>query len=111
MFADVDNDAELARHEVFGPVVAFMPFKDEEDAIRLANDNEFGLAAYIESENVRRVHRLAPALEAGAVWVNGIFDIPAAAPFGGNKHSGVGRVGGIYGVREFTRPKNVYLKF
>jgi aldehyde dehydrogenase (NAD+) len=110
MFADVDNNTEIARHEVFGPVVSFIPFKDEEGAVRIANDTEFGLAAYIESENVRRAHRVAAALEAGTVWVNGIYDLPAPAPFGGNKHSGVGRVGGIYGIREFTRAKNVYLK-
>jgi aldehyde dehydrogenase (NAD+) len=110
MFADVDRNAEIARHEVFGPVVAFIPFRDEEEAVRIANDSEFGLAAYIESENVRRIHRLAPALDAGVVSVNGGFPLPASAPFGGNKHSGVGRLGGIYGVREFTRPKNVYLK-
>jgi aldehyde dehydrogenase (NAD+) len=110
MFADVNNDTEIARDEVFGPVIAFIPFRDEEEAVRMANDSPFGLAAYVESENVRRVHRLAPALDAGVVAVNGFFPLPAAAPFGGNKHSGVGRVGGIYGVREFTRPKNVYLK-
>jgi aldehyde dehydrogenase (NAD+) len=109
MFADVDNNLEIARHEVFGPVIAFIPFKDEEEALRIANDSEFALAAYIESENVRRIHRLAAALEAGVVMVNGISLHPAT-PFGGNKQSGVGRVGGIHGIREFTRPKNVYLK-
>jgi acyl-CoA reductase-like NAD-dependent aldehyde dehydrogenase len=107
--ADVDNQCEIARDEIFGPVIAFLPFKDEEEALRIANDTEFGLAAYIESENVRRVHRLAAALNAGTVWVNGFYDLPMAAPFGGNKQSGVGRVGGIHGIREFTRTKNVWL--
>jgi aldehyde dehydrogenase (NAD+) len=110
LFADVDTEAEIARHEIFGPVISMIPFKDEEDAVRIANDTEFGLAAYVESENVKRAHRLAAALESGTVWVNGLFDLPAPAPFGGNKRSGVGRVGGIYGIREFTRPKNVYLR-
>jgi aldehyde dehydrogenase (NAD+) len=110
IFADVDHNAHLARNEVFGPILAFMPFKDEEDAIRIANETEFGLAAWLESENVKRVHRVAAALEAGTVWVNGFYDLPVGAPFGGHKQSGVGRVGGIWGIREFTRPKNVWLQ-
>jgi len=111
MFADVDNRAEIAREEIFGPVIAFIPFKDDEDAVRIANDSEFGLAAYIETENLRRVHRLAPVLEAGGITVNAsFFNMCPAAPFGGNKQSGVGRIGGLAGLREFTRPKNVYLK-
>jgi acyl-CoA reductase-like NAD-dependent aldehyde dehydrogenase len=110
IFADVDRAADVYRNEIFGPVLSFVPFKDEEEAIELANDTEFGLAAYIESENVRRVHRVAAALEAGTVWANGFFDLPVGAPFGGHKQSGVGRVGGVWGIREFTRPKNVWLK-
>lgn len=111
MFADVDNNSEIARREVFGPVIAFAPFKDELEAVRIANDSEFGLAAYIETESIRRVQRIAPALEAGVVSVNGNFNLCASAPFGGNKQSGVGRIGGIHGVREFLRPKNVYVKY
>jgi acyl-CoA reductase-like NAD-dependent aldehyde dehydrogenase len=110
VFADVDHNADLARNEVFGPVLAFMPFKDEEEAIRLANDTPYGLAAWVESENVKRVHRVSAALESGTVWVNGFYDLPVGAPFGGHKQSGVGRVGGVWGIREFTRPKNVWLK-
>jgi aldehyde dehydrogenase (NAD+) len=110
IFADVDRNAHLARNEVFGPILAFLPFKDEEDALRIANDTEFGLAAWVESENVKRVHRVAKALEAGTVWVNGFYDLPVGAPFGGHKQSGVGRVGGVWGIREFTRPKNVWLQ-
>jgi aldehyde dehydrogenase (NAD+) len=110
IFADVDHNAYLARNEVFGPILAFMPFEDEEDAIRIANETEFGLAAWLESENVKRVHRVAAALEAGTVWVNGFYDLPVGAPFGGHKQSGVGRVGGVWGIREFTRPKNVWMQ-
>jgi aldehyde dehydrogenase (NAD+) len=110
VFADVHPDAYLARNEVFGPILAFMPFKDEEDALRIANDTDFGLAAWVETENVRRVHRVAAALEAGTVWVNGFFDLPVGAPFGGYKQSGVGRVGGKWGIHEFTRPKNVWMQ-
>lgn len=110
IFADVDRNAHLARNEVFGPILAFTPFKDEDEAIEIANDSEFGLAAWLESENVRRVHRVSAALEAGTVWVNGFFDLPIGAPFGGYKQSGVGRVGGIWGIREFTRTKNVWMQ-
>jgi aldehyde dehydrogenase (NAD+) len=110
IFADVDPNAYLARNEVFGPILAFTPFKDEEDAIRIANDTEFGLAGWIESQDVKRVHRVAAAMEAGTIWVNGFRDLPVGAPFGGHKQSGVGRVGGIWGIREFTRPKNVWMQ-
>jgi aldehyde dehydrogenase (NAD+) len=110
IFADVDRDADVAKNEIFGPVLSFIPFEDEAEALEMANDSDFGLAAYIESQDVRRVHRVAAALEAGTVWVNGFFDLPVGAPFGGYKQSGVGRVGGMWGIREFTRPKNVWMK-
>jgi aldehyde dehydrogenase (NAD+) len=110
IFADVDHNADLARNEVFGPILAFMPFETEEQAIRMANDTEFGLAAWIESQNVKRVHRVSAALEAGTIWVNGFYDLPVGAPFGGYKQSGIGRVGGRWGIQEFTRPKNVWIK-
>ena len=70
----------------------------------------FGLAAYIESENVKRVHRVSAALEAGTVWINGFQDLPVGAPFGGYKQSGVGHVGGKWGIHEFCRTKNVWMR-
>ena len=110
IYADVDHDSDLARNEVFGPILAFMPFEDEEEAIRLANDSPYGLAAWVESENVTRVHRVSDALEAGTVWVNGFANLPVNAPFGGYKQSGLGRVGGKWGIQEFTQTKNVWVK-
>ena len=110
IFADVDPDADVAKNEVFGPILSFIPFDDEEQAIQLANDTDYGLAAYIESENVKRVHRVSSALEAGTVWVNGFFDLPVGAPFGGYKQSGVGHVGGKWGIQEFCRTKNVWMR-
>ena len=86
-----------------------MPFKDEDEGVAKANDSVFGLAAYIESTNIRTVHRVAAKLEAGNVLVNGAGGLPTGAPFGGHKQSGVGRVGGIWGIREFLRPKNVHI--
>ena len=110
LFADVDRQSEVARSEIFGPVLSFIPFDTEEEAIEIANETEFGLAAWVQSENVRRVHRVSAALEAGTVWVNGFFDLPVGAPFGGYKQSGVGRVGGKWGIQEFTHPKNVWIQ-
>ncbi|GAA0628803.1 aldehyde dehydrogenase family protein [Sporichthya brevicatena] len=111
VFADVAPGSELAREEVFGPVIAITPFSDEEEAVRLANDTDFGLAAYIWTNDLRRAHVVADRLEAGNVWINGFLGIPAGAPFGGHKQSGYGRLGGREGVREFTRTKNVYTPF
>jgi aldehyde dehydrogenase (NAD+) len=108
VFADVAPDSELSRDEVFGPVVAVTRFTDEQDAVRLANDSEFGLAAYIWTADIRRAHSVADQLQAGNVWINGFIGIPVSVPFGGHKQSGYGRIGGREGIREFTRTKNVW---
>ncbi len=109
VFADVDNESPLAREEIFGPVLAIVPFDDDADAIRLANDNPYGLAAYIHTNDLRRAHTVAAALQAGNVAVNGSSANPISAPFGGVKQSGYGRLGGIDGIREFSRPKNIWM--
>lgn len=109
VFADVDPRSDLARNEVFGPVIAVMPFDSEEEAVALANDTEFGLAGYVFTQDVRRAHRVGRALQAGNIWINGFAGIPNAVPFGGNKASGFGRLGGIHGIREFLRPRNIWM--
>jgi aldehyde dehydrogenase (NAD+) len=109
VFADVDPQSSLGQNEVFGPVLAVTPFEDEADAVRIANDTEFGLAAYVQTNDLKRAHRVSADLVAGNVWVNGFLGIPGAAPFGGTKQSGYGRLGGVWGIREFTRPKNVWI--
>jgi aldehyde dehydrogenase (NAD+) len=109
VFADVDNTSPLARNEIFGPVQCVLPFDTEDEALALANDSPYGLAGYIHTENLRRAHRVASALESGMVWVNGGFGIPSSVPFGGVKQSGYGRIGGRKGIEEFTRPKNVWI--
>jgi acyl-CoA reductase-like NAD-dependent aldehyde dehydrogenase len=111
IFADVAPGSELAREEVFGPVTAITRFTDDDEAVRLANDTEFGLAAYIWTNDLRRAHVVADRLQAGNIWINGFLGIPAGAPFGGHKQSGYGRLGGREGIREFTRTKNVYTPF
>ena len=109
IFGDVDPASELAQDEIFGPVLAFAPFDTLQRALDLANGTRYGLAAYVHTADVRRAHRVAAGLEAGNVWVNGFYGVAPSMPFGGNKQSGHGRVGGRAGLREFTRPKNVWL--
>jgi acyl-CoA reductase-like NAD-dependent aldehyde dehydrogenase len=109
VFADVANTSQIAQNEVFGPVVAALPFDSEDEAVAMANDTAYGLAAYVQTNDLKRAHRVSAALTAGNIWVNGFFGIPAGAPFGGTKQSGYGRLGGRDGIREFTRPKNVYV--
>jgi len=109
VFVDVDRTSDLARKEVFGPVLAVLPFEDEAHAIELANDSEYGLAAFIQTSDLSRAHRVSAALEVGNVWVNGFTGIPASVPFGGVKQSGYGRLGGRAGVQEFTRSKNIWI--
>jgi aldehyde dehydrogenase (NAD+) len=111
VLADVDNRSELGREEVFGPVLAAMRFEDEDEAVALANDSEYGLAAYVHTRDVSRALRLASELEAGSVGING-GTVPGGpfAPFGGTKQSGYGKIGGLAGVLEFTRTKNVQFK-
>jgi acyl-CoA reductase-like NAD-dependent aldehyde dehydrogenase len=109
IFADVDPASALAQKEIFGPVVAIQRFSTEEEALAIANNHRYGLAAYVQTNDVKQAHRMAAALEAGTVWINGFAGVPRAIPFGGNKHSGFGRLGGRAGIAEFTRPKNVWM--
>lgn len=109
IFCDVPHQAELSQTEVFGPVLAITRFERDEDAIAMANDTAFGLAAYVWTRDLRRAHLAARQLISGNVWVNGFAGIPTSAPFGGVRASGYGRLGGRYGIREFTRPKNVWI--
>jgi acyl-CoA reductase-like NAD-dependent aldehyde dehydrogenase len=108
VFGDVDNSSPLAQEEIFGPVLAIIPFDDDE-AVRLANGTPYGLAAYIHTRDLPRAHTLAAQLQAGNVSVNGSLANPISALFGGVKRSGYGRLGGLDGLREFSRPKNVWM--
>ena len=107
VFADVDNQATVAREEIFGPVAPITTFATDEEAIRLANSTEYGLVAYVFTENTSRTIRVAEALEFGMVGINqGVVSNPSA-PFGGVKHSGFGREGGFEGIEEYLETKAV----
>jgi aldehyde dehydrogenase (NAD+) len=102
------KDSFLMRNEVFGPVLAVTPFRDEAEALALANDTEFGLAAGIWTRDVNRVHKMARALEAGTVWVNTYRALTFNSPFGGYKSSGIGRQNGIEAVQQYLQTKSVW---
>jgi acyl-CoA reductase-like NAD-dependent aldehyde dehydrogenase len=91
VFADVTPEMRIAREEVFGPFTVVMPFDTEEEALRIANDSQYGLAAAVRTNNVARAHRFAEDLEAGIIWINDHHRVDAASPWGGVKDSGTGR--------------------
>ncbi|MBS1104909.1 MAG: aldehyde dehydrogenase family protein [Deltaproteobacteria bacterium] len=106
VFANVKNDMTIAREEIFGPVLAILPYRDEEEAIRIANDTPYGLSGYVTSGNLDRARRVALRLRTGNVHLNGAGP-DFAAPFGGYKHSGNGREWGRFGFEEFLEVKAV----
>lgn len=104
VFADVNNDMRIAREEIFGPVLSIIPFDTEEEAVRIANDSDYGLAAYIQTGSANRARRVARQLRAGVVAING-QGASYGSPFGGYKHSGNGREGGVFGLDEYLEVK------
>lgn len=110
VLTDVTPDMRVCREEIFGPVVAVIPFDEEDDAVALANDTRYGLNAMLFTEGVRRAHRVAGRLRAGTVWVNCFFVRDLRAPFGGMGDSGMGREGGRYSRDFFTEAKAVVME-
>ncbi len=105
LFADVTNDMTIAREEIFGPVLIVIPFDGDEEAVRLANDNQYGLGGYVTSGSEERALAVGRQLRAGTVSINGGVTYGADAPFGGYKASGVGRQNGIEGFQQYTEVK------
>ncbi|WP_333715087.1 aldehyde dehydrogenase family protein [Yoonia sp.] len=106
VFADVRNDMRIAQEEIFGPVLSIIPFEDEADAIRIANDTPYGLTNYVQTQDGARRNRMALALKAGMIEMNG-QSRAAGSPFGGMKMSGRAREGGVWGIEEFLEVKAI----
>ncbi len=109
IFYDVDNSARIAREEIFGPVATVIPFTNEADAIRIANDTPYGLAAAVWSRDIFKAFRVVKALRAGIVWVNHMQPTYVEAPWGGYKQSGFGRELGPWGIEEYLETKQVHI--
>jgi len=107
---NVRPDMEIAREEIFGPVLSVLTFEDEEEAIQIANDTPYGLAAGVWTSSVQRSHRIAHKIKAGTVWINAFRAVSANVPFGGYKHSGLGRENGIDAIKEYTQVKSVWVE-
>ncbi|KMQ59573.1 aldehyde dehydrogenase [Chryseobacterium angstadtii] len=106
VFTNVKNDMRIAQEEIFGPVLSIIAYRDEEEAVAIANDTPYGLAAYVTSSDEQRAVKVASQIEAGRVCVNGFKHDPLA-PFGGFKQSGIGREFGAYGLEEYLEPKSI----
>ena len=109
IFYDVDNGARIAQEEIFGPVMSVIPFEDEADAVRIANETPYGLAAAVWTRDIFKAFRVVKALEAGIVWVNHMQPTFVEAPWGGYKMSGFGRELGHWGVEEYLETKQVFI--
>jgi (Z)-2-((N-methylformamido)methylene)-5-hydroxybutyrolactone dehydrogenase len=109
VFTEVKNHMRIAQEEVFGPVLAVIPFTDEEEAVRIGNDVKFGLAAGVWTSDIGRTFRMSEKLNAGTVWANTYRAVSYTSPFGGYKRSGLGRESGLEGIRQFLQTKSVWI--
>jgi aldehyde dehydrogenase (NAD+) len=109
IFKDVDNRSQLAQREIFGPVLAVIPFETEEEAVRLANESNYGLGAGVWTKDMGRVFRMTKLLQSGTVWVNTYRALGFMAPFGGVKHSGLGRESGQEAMKAYMQVKTVWI--
>ena len=107
---NLNYDCSINQEEIFGPVVSIIPFRDEEDVIQMANSTKYGLSASIFTENISKAHRVAAKIDSGVIWINTWLLRDLRIPFGGMKHSGVGREGGFNSLEFFTEPKNICVK-
>jgi len=110
IFADVDNDMRIAREEVFGPILSLIPFKDEDEALGIANDTPYGLGSGVWTTNIGRAIRMTRGIKAGTVWVNTYRAMSYQMPFGGYKSSGIGRENGVEAIYDWTQTKSVWIE-
>ena len=104
-FADVRNDMRIAQEEIFGPVLVVIPFEDDDDAVRIANESDFGLGGGVVSVDLNRAMKIARRVRTGTMSVNGGMSISGDIPFGGYKASGIGREWGVEGIEEYLETK------
>ena len=109
VFTDCTDEMTICREEIFGPVMSVLTFCDEEDVIRRANDTDYGLAAGVFTQNIRRAHRVIAQIQAGICWLNAYGNSPAEMPVGGYKLSGIGRENGVQTLKSYTQTKSVYV--
>ncbi|MFC7237002.1 aldehyde dehydrogenase [Saliphagus sp. GCM10025317] len=110
VLTDVSNDMRIAQEEVFGPVLSVIPFEDESELVEMANDSEYGLAAGVWTNDLRRAMRMTEAIKAGVVWVNTYRKSSFTTPSGGYKKSGIGREKGVEGIEEYLQTKSVWIE-
>jgi acyl-CoA reductase-like NAD-dependent aldehyde dehydrogenase len=109
ILSDVANDMRVAQEEIFGPVLVVIKYKDEKDAIRIANDSQFGLAGACWTKDINRALRVSKAIESGTVWINEFHLVPSHSPFGGYKKSGYGREAHKLALESYSQIKNIYI--
>ncbi len=109
IFTGVTNDMRIAREEVFGPVLSVIRFRDDDEAVRIANDSPYGLAAGIWTQSIKRALKVSEKLQAGSVWVNTYRAVSYMSPFGGYKRSGLGRENGQDAIYEYLQTKSVWI--
>lgn len=109
IFVDCNDDMTIVKQEIFGPVMCVLPFYDEDDVIKRANNTELGLAAGVFSQNIKRAHRVIHQLNAGICWINSYGNSPAEMPVGGYKRSGIGRENGVETLNSYTQTKSIYV--
>jgi len=109
IFTDVNNKMRIAQEEVFGPLLAVIPFDTEEDAISIGNDVDFGLAAGVWTQDIGRAIRMSEKLRVGTVWVNTYRAVSFTSPFGGYKRSGIGRESGLEAIKQYMQVKSVWI--
>jgi betaine-aldehyde dehydrogenase len=110
VFDGCNDDMKIVREEIFGPVMAVLTFRDEDEVIARANDTDYGLAAGVFTNDIQRAHRVVARLEAGTTWINNYNVTPIEMPFGGYKQSGIGRENSLTTINHYTQVKSVYVE-